>query len=600
MKKIEIIIIDSGVKSNHPSFAGDSIKGFQFSLDSNIINDFDDSFGHGTAIYGIVRKVRDYANITNIKIPNIENGVDEELLIGVLEYISDKLNPDIINLSLGINITYNHSVLYEICKKLSDKGVIIVAAFDNTGAFSYPAAFDCVIGVTTGREANNTKEFIYIQDEIVNIAAFGGIQRLAWTTPDYIMFGGNSFACSHVTVQIAQYIRDGINNIYDILNKFKDNAVKTFFSKKHILTRDLFVIEKAILFPFNKEMHSLVRYSHLLNFEIVDIYDIKYSAKVGATTCHILNDNNVSKFAIKNITSIDWDSFDTLILGHLDELSFYINQNTLKIELINEAIKRNKKIYAFDDISTVIDNSKSINNMFYPKVDENDLPLNRYGMLYRISKPVLAVFGTSSKQGKFTLQLKLRELFLNNKIKIGQIGSEPSSLLFGMDYVFPMGYGNTVTISEFNIILYLNYIINKLCMDNNDIILVGSQSGTVSYDTGNLQHFMINQTNFLMGVQPDGVILCINPFDEFDYIKRTINFIESCAETYVLALVVYPMNLKSDWTGIYGGLKPLTFDECYLLKQELNSKFDLPIFILGDEADMNELFETVLSYFSDN
>lgn len=600
MKKIEIIIIDSGVKSNHPSFIGDSIKGFQFSLDSNITNDFEDSFGHGTAVYGIIRKIKDYANITNIKIPNIENGVDEELLIGILKYISDRLSPDIINLSLGINITCNHSVLYETCKKLSDKGVIIVAAFDNTGAFSYPATFDCVIGVTTGREVKNSKEFIYIQDEIVNIAAFGGIQRLAWTTPDYIMFGGNSFACSHVTVQIAQYIRDGINNIYDILNKFKYNAVKTFISKKNISTHHLFKIEKAILFPFNKEMHSLVRYPHLLNFEIVDIYDIKYSAKVGATTCHILNDNNVSKFTIKNITSIDWNSFDTLILGHIAELSFYINQNTLKRELINEAIKRNKKIYAFDDLSTVIENSTSINNMFYPKVDENDLPLNRYGMLFRISKPVLAVFGTSSKQGKFTLQLKLRELFLKNKIRIAQIGSEPSSLLFGMDYVFPMGYGNTVTISEFNIVLYLNYIINKLCMDNNDIILVGSQSGTVSYDTGNLQNFMINQTTFLMGVQPDGVILCINPFDEFDYIKRTINFIESCADTNVLALVVYPMNLKSDWTGIYGGLKSLTSDEYYLLKQKLISKFDLPVFCLGDEVDMKELFITVLSYFSDN
>lgn len=52
-------------------------------------------------------------------------------------------------------------------------------------------------------------------------------------------------------------------------------------------------------------------------------------------------------------------------------------------------------------------------------------------MLYRISTPVLAVCGTSSKQGKFTLQLELRKRFCEMGYKVGQIGTEPNSLLLG-------------------------------------------------------------------------------------------------------------------------------------------------------------------------
>lgn len=56
MNEIEIIIIDSGVKCNHSSFQDVPIRGFQI-YDSNVIEDFEDTYGHGTAIYGIIKKV---------------------------------------------------------------------------------------------------------------------------------------------------------------------------------------------------------------------------------------------------------------------------------------------------------------------------------------------------------------------------------------------------------------------------------------------------------------------------------------------------------------------------------------------------------------
>ena len=595
MNKIEIIIIDSGVKCNHSSFQGVSICGFQI-YNSNIIEDFEDTYGHGTAIYGIIKKVGDVSNIINIKLPNIEEGINENDLINVLKYILNNMEPNIINLSLGINIINNLSELYSVCRKLAEKGVIIVSAFDNTGAFSYPAAFDCVIGVTTDPEISNSKDFVFIDDNIVNIAAFGRVQRLEWATPESILLGGNSFACAHVTVQISKYLYNGAKTLSDVLNCFKNEALKEYKNTCHKQRKSFIKVEKAALFPFNKEMHSLIRYSHLLNFDIVDLYDSKYSAKVGASTNVLMSDENILRFTVKNIEKIDWDSIDTLIIGHLDELSRLLGSNELKKNLLQQAIQRKKNVYSFDDLTTIFDGCIP-ENVYFPRIDESDLPMNRYGMLYRISKPVIAVFGTSSKQGKFTLQLKLREMFLRNNYSVGQIGTEPSALLFGMEYVFPMGYGNSVHINSFNTILYLNSIINDLCLQNKDVILTGSQSGTIPYDTGNLQNFTINQTVFLMGVQPDVVVMCINPFDDIDYIRRTKSFIESCIDTVVLAFVVFPMNLKNELMGIYGGVNKLNSEEYRLICERLKNEFDIPVFLLGNDKDMEKLFNELLSYF---
>ena len=588
-KKINIIIIDSGAKKTD-----ENIIGYGFS-EIGRSEDFEDEYGHGTAIYSIIKKVNDFSDIINIKLNNIDDGVDSFLLEELLKYIYQNEKADIINLSLGVDICDNFISLQAIVDKIASSGTIIVSAFDNSGSISYPAAFDSVIGVTTGYYCNKIDDFEYIDDNIVNVAAKGNVQRVSWTKPDAIMIGGSSFACAHTTVQIAKFMYGGIKTRKDILNKFKEISKKQHITKKQICSNNLmFKINRAAIFPFNKEMHSLVRYSYLLPFTIKNIYDVKFSATVGATTSHLLKDNLVQDILVKNIRDIEWNNFDTLILGHTEELSSLINKEDLKCELINEALRRNKKIYSFDEINQYVNN----NNVYFPYVNDNNLPPNRFGMLYRISKPVVGVFGTSSRQGKFTVQLKLRQLLIALGYDVGQIGTEPSSLLYGMDYVFPMGYNSSVHIKEFDTVRYLNYIINDLCIRQKDIILVGSQSGTVVYDTGNIVQYNIPQYNFLIGTQPDAVILCVNPYDEVEYIHRTIRFIESCVNNCkVIAIVVFPMDINDNWAGIYGAKKPLSEQKYLQIKANLDNHFNLPIFRLGVEKDMENLTQCILNYF---
>ena len=595
MDKIQIAIIDSGVKYNHPAFRKRNpiLICDEKQIDPNTF------FGHGTAIYNIIRSVDNVADITNFKLRNVENGACEDELIDLLNEIKCKYKFDIINLSLGVSVCEKLDELYSVCLDLTKTGTIIVSAFDNSGSISFPAAFENVIGVTTGQSCVCINDFDYVQDTVVNLGAKGNIQRLAWNNPDYIMLGGNSFACAHVTVQIAKFLNEGISGINGIMEAFKSMAKNKFFNtNKSISKREInlpFSIKKAVLFPFNKEMHSLIRYSSDLTFQIVGVYDSKYSATIGSTTSHIMK-SDVKSMPIRNVAMLQWDEFDTLILGHLDEMSNLINKRDLKENLINSALKHGKNVYAFDDVSSIISSS----SVYSPKVCKNDLPPYRFGKLYRYSKPIIGVYGTSSRQGKFTLQLELRKRFQKLGYNVRQIGTEPSALLYGMDYVYPMGYSNSVYLSENEAISYLNSITYNLCTKDTDVIITGSQSGTIPFDTGNSAQFNLSQFSFLLATQPDVVVLCINPFDDLDYIMRTKRFIEASVDCKVVAFVMFPMDIKDDWAGVYSPKVRIADEKYTMLSTIINEKFSIPVYKLGEENDMNMVVNTIISYFSNS
>ena len=598
-KRMKIVIVDSGIKKSHIIFNQSNIYSYVYhdGILEQVFCD-NDEYGHGTAVAGIICKNTHDVDIIMISVPGIEYGIEESVLISILRIINNMDGVGVVNLSLGINVCENYDELYNICSEITNNGICIISAFDNSGSISYPAAFDNVIGVITGSQCTRISDFEFFEDTVLNIAAKGNMQRVAWIDSQYMLISGNSFACAHVASQTIKFIQAGAKNTEEVLrefNKISNNHYSISSLKKQ--HRKLFKITKASIFPFNKEMHSLLRYAHLLSFEIVSVYDTKYSTTIGASTRHLLHDNRIDKHIIKNIDNIEWNEFDTLIIGHTDELSSLIDNKRIVNELIDRALQENKQIYCFDDISK--SEYKSNSQIFYPKIDNTDLPPNRMGMLYRISKPVLGIFGTSSRQGKFTLQLKLREIMLQQGYKVGQIGTEPSSLLYGMDYCFPMGYNSSVYIKEFDVIRYINSIINDLCLKDNDIILIGSHSGTIPYDTGNIMQYNISQYELLIGTNPDCVILCINPFDDMEYVERTVHFIESSANCKVISLVVFPMDIEDNWTAIYGSRKLLKNEKYTSIKTVLQNKLGIPVLKLGCEDDMNTIVEIITDFFTE-
>ena len=206
------------------------------------------------------------------------------------------------------------------------------------------------------------------------------------------------------------------------------------------------------------------------------------------------------------------------------------------------------------------------------------------------------IFGTSSKQGKFTLQLYLRYLFQQKDYTVAQLGSEPTAGLFGMDACYHFGYGAGIKPSYETAVAYLNEQMKQLEQLGRDLILVGCQSNSIPYEMGNIKDLTFPQLSFLWGTMPDIILLCINPYDDVSYILQTKNFLESAAESKVIAAVFFPMDIQGRYEGIYGSKIMITMEWFKDQRERLEKEIHMPVFYHGDMAEMDNLVNLILEY----
>jgi len=487
---------------------------------------------------------------------------------------------------------------YSPSEKIYNNGTILVSAYDNDGSVSYPAAFPFVIGVDASENQLKLDEYEFVENSIVNIRASSSFHRLKWINPQVMLAQGTSFSSVYITLKIINMIKMGYIELKDIIDKLKNGAKYVYDNIPYIPYNNEFIrnISKAIVFPFNKEVHSLARYKKILKFDILHFCDSKYSMNIGKKINQIIDGADIEDKII-DIYDICWDdNFDTVILGHCSTLTT-LTKKDWNYHIISNAQKYKKQVYSFEKI--FIENYKDIKNinLYYPEINPSMVPKNRFGKLRNIDKPILGIFGTSSQQGKFTLQLKLRQMFTDIGYLVGQLSTEPQGSLFGIDRIFPIGYNSTVNIQGMQSILLLNEYMWDIARNLCDIIVIGSQSGTVPYSFENLSQFPIYQRDFLLGTQPDYIILCINPHDPIEYIERNIKYIEGIIETKVIALVMFPI--------IQNTIDIINrFQKHKLHKEEISEKIrefkislNYDIFYLGDEEQMKLLFNLILKKF---
>lgn len=469
-KIFDVVIIDSGVNKNHIYFHNKKINEISLCIDGDetvVRTGQRDLIGHGTAVFSIIQQKIPSEDILNINIFNDKRYIDEDILIQALKFVYQNVSGNIINLSLGVQICKKKDELHTICQKLIQKGFTIFSAFDGAGTLTYPAAFSEVFGVLSGTQCLKVSDMEYFDgDKVVTLGAFGRTQKLPWREDrEYHVCNGSSFACAHATTQAALFIKN--NEEYSekkLREYFKQFAVKVHSVQNNSTTMLLpFKIKNAAIYPFNKEIHSLIRYSYLLNFSIKKVYDSKYKMLIGSSVKDLVQGDSIPELLIEDIQNIDWTAFDTLILGHMQELERYSKNIGLREKIVHLALKNKVKVYSFDPIYD-FEKEKQNGEIFYPLIDEKFLPPFRYEKLFKSSVPVVGVFGTTPQQGKFTLQLKLRELFIKNNYVVGQVGTEPSALLFGMDYMYPIGYNcvSAVKIKDHEVIRYLNECVHQL------------------------------------------------------------------------------------------------------------------------------------------
>lgn len=599
----DILIIDSGIDPS--SLQNENFPDTYFFSENGDLylnKNCQDEIGHGTAVYNVIAREAPDAEICLVKIFDDDFSVDEMRLIRALNYIYEHIPCRIINMSLGICSGEYLSQLETVCKKISDRSTIIVAAFDNNGAYSYPAAFESVLGVDNWYQCKSVDQFEFVCHSRINIRAKGGLQRVKWKNNQNIVMGGSSFACAHISAYIFNLINkeEAQPSRTEILSLLKARAKNIYIANEELSIHDVqkipFTIDKAALFPFNKEMHQLIRFAKDLPFRITSVYDIAQSGRVGVQSDKIVRssqqDSSVN-YIVRNISKAILDEFDTLILGHMDEINRICGYD-LRSNIISEMLQAGKNVYAFDqteDVHCAYERA----SVFSPTVSCGDVE-NNFGKLFHIQKPVVGVCGTSSAQGKFTLQIILRRLFQNAGYAVGEIGTEPHSLLFGMDYVYPMGYASSIHLDDWQAISVLNYMEHML--DRNDLILVGTQANTIPLNHDNLSAIPVRNNAFLLGTNPDVMIVCVNPDDDTDYILNTIRYLEGLLSCTVVAVVVYPMKMSQDWRATFEVKVPISDMEFAAIGQSIHFAVNKPVFMLGNTEHMNRLFDLLIDCLS--
>jgi len=135
---IRIGIIDTGINLNHPDFFNQDdqsrfLNGYDF-VDDDVIPQ--DTNGHGTQVTGIIaangqlKGIAPMAEIFSYRVSSDGESVPSDLIIKAInQAIDDKV--DIINISLGVNVT--HHQIDNAVNNAIRQGIVVVAAAGNSG-----------------------------------------------------------------------------------------------------------------------------------------------------------------------------------------------------------------------------------------------------------------------------------------------------------------------------------------------------------------------------------------------------------------------------------------------------------------------------------
>lgn len=582
MRNTIVAVIDSGISPLSPasSCVIDSYALYQnefgWKIHKAMLEDF---VGHGTAVTHIIWDTNKNVDIIIFRICGNELNVDESGLVKVLEFIYANMEVDIINISAGVTYLYNYGAINDVCLRLTKKGIIIVSALDNDGAISFPAALDCVVGVDV--KSNIEKgEIVFVEKGKSNILVSDRYYRTVWLNKKTII-RGTSFACAYISGLLASKI----DNYSDTIAMLRSISSKTKIQKIHeSFAKPRFNIHKAIVFPVNKESHALLRFKDKLDFELVGSYDERLSGKVG---------KSMFGETIKSFDDIDWlGDFDTIILSCISKLTALTKRNYVE-EIQSKAKIFGKNIYSFEPIYS------SDESIFYPYIEKSNVPIENDLKLYKSTIPVVCVVGTSSKQGKFTMQQRIIYQLSQLGYNVGSIITEPSGYLFNADYVFHFGYHANLNLHPSEYIATLNEMVFGVQMNQRDILITGCQSGVIHYNNSHINEFAISQYSFLLGTLPDFFILCINPHDDFDYIRKSIVFLNSLDEGKVKAIVVFPMKAITTLSGIGYKVEEIDNNEFLMIKNNLEDEFKLPVFSMNDN-DILQICSLIIDEFSND
>lgn len=315
---MNVVIIDSGLSELENDLFVDHVQGITIEKnDSGFVYsmNYQDNCGHGTIVTNIlVNHISSNINLYIINIFKDELSVDVDLLVEALEYCST-IKCDLIQISLGT--LYSDKNLYRIIKKITDNGTAIVAAFDNDKSISYPAAYEEVIGVDVSSRYKTIESYSTNDNNIIDVVGADIYHRSLGINQKRLIVKGSSFYTSYISAQIINLNPRKMDKP-NIINELNKRARICFSSSR--LPKVKMQIKHAVVFPFNKEIHSMAAFENLLNFTVDGFYDVRQRGNTSRHICDVLPYTDNQKI-IFDYDKLNWElSFDTFICGHISEL----------------------------------------------------------------------------------------------------------------------------------------------------------------------------------------------------------------------------------------------------------------------------------------
>ena len=313
------------------------------------------------------------------------------------------------------------------------------------------------------------------------------------------MTAGTSFAAPHITGLVA-LIREAhpkadLEQVRQLLHTSRPARSSPLAPRlnllPHLQAEESFSwIQKAALYPYNKEMHALMRGCALLGFEIIGIGDPIGKGLTGKDAGKAIGLPPVG-FQVAPRLAAALQGADTLILGYVDELSRIRKKDVLR-EAVQMALDQGVHVFSLlalprERYADLYEQAEAKGlRLYYPALSAKDAQqtLASASQYPQVDVPVVAVLGTSSQQGKFTLATGLASPFAGVGLSSGTNRHRAPRRAFRHG-LLPSPWA-MLRPSRCHWIITLPILdakMRQICHRKRPhLILVGSQSGTVPYN----------------------------------------------------------------------------------------------------------------------
>ncbi len=633
---VKVAVIDSGLCESHPKLKGVRVTD-RVSVGSDGISRgcTSDVWGHGTACTQIIhsvldRELRRSCEFKIVKVFDRQLVVSQDILLKALLWCMDS-GVDVISVSIGVRASSPPQELVDLCLEAHSKGIILVAPDHNEGdGPCYPASLSHVFGVTGG-VLRSRREFGVNEESDIEFVGRGTNQRVAWINDSYIFDSGTSFASAqlagivcNVRAQFpesdpselkAHLMSIGLRGV-PITSRFVsagtgtgrwapqgtdtiEEVVERNFSPKRFSW-----MRRAALYPVcNKEFHAIEHFSRQCQFELVEILDFPKGV-ISHRDIEIDGRKYTKKWRVSDIER----SFDTLIVGYPYETPFGADHKAYK-DILDQAWHTECNFFCLSgDVEKQLqkerDSLGKVSSQIYcPRVDTADL--QRLACLQsegETTRPVLAVVGTNEKQGKFSLQLRIKKVMEDAGYEVGWLSTEPQGELFGASFAFPYGYNGTVALNPHDWPVAVSCAIRGIEMAGSpDIIITGHQSGLLPYTRGNLADIYLQHLTFLSGCRADAAACVISPEDDIRTVEDVIGVLQHLLRVPVLFFALH-RNVRSlgtlDSGKNYVKVRRLKEAEWQERARELRSRFGIPVIDSHSEHYDSDILRAVEDCFA--